>query len=231
MAPAQPDTRVPVDLDLRVWGMAADGRVFSQHARALNVSKGGAMLSDIERDLKIGDTIAVQREGMKARCKVVWALNTRSNEKIRVGVQLLTEQDCPWRALLPTTSGPVQSMAKGQRRWERHKIPVLITLHEQRSPSPLRVTATDISASGCYVETLAPFPVGTSLIADLCFAADSIMTRTIVRAYDPGVGMGIEFMGLKREEQLRFQEYLRAKNPFWRSIEHKTASAGNPQNN
>ena len=56
----RPEERVPVDLDMRVWGMGADGRPFSQHARAHNISAGGALLCAIEHDLKLGDTIGVQ---------------------------------------------------------------------------------------------------------------------------------------------------------------------------
>jgi hypothetical protein len=43
----------------------------------------------------------------------------------------------------------------------------------------------------------------------------------MVRTSDPRVGMGIEFVGLKTEDQQRFQEYLQAKYPFSCSIEHK----------
>jgi len=218
MSMDQPQTRVPVDFDLRVWGMSADGRVFSQHARARNISTGGALLSDIERDLKIGDTIGVQSGEKKARCKVVWSRNTRTTEKIKVGVQLLNEKECPWSALLPQTKGSTL-IAKHQRRWDRHKIPVLITLRTDWSNVPIRVTASDISASGCYVETISPFPIGTAFSTDLTFGVEKLTTRTLVRTCDPQVGMGIEFVGLKQDEQQRFQEYLRAMDPYACSIE------------
>jgi len=42
-----------------------------QPARTRNVSAGGALLSAIEHNLKIGDTIGVQRGEKKVRCKVV----------------------------------------------------------------------------------------------------------------------------------------------------------------
>lgn len=218
MSMDQPQTRVPVDFDLRVWGMSADGRVFSQHARARNISTGGALLSDIDRDLKIGDTIGVQSGEKKARCKVVWSTNTRSTEKIKVGVQLLNEKECPWSALLPQAKGSTL-VAKHQRRWDRHKIPVLITLRTDWSNVPIRVTASDISASGCYVETISPFPIGTAFSTDLAFGVEKLTTRTLVRTCDPQVGMGIEFVGLKQDEQQRFQEYLRAMDPYACSIE------------
>ena len=47
------------------------------------------------------------------------------------------------------------------------------------------------------------------------------MTRALVRTSDPRVGMGIEFVGLKTEDQRRFQAYLEAMDPFGCSIEVK----------
>ena len=223
--PTPPCPRIPVDLDLRVWGMGADGHPFSQHARARNISSGGALLSNIERDLKIGDTIAVQNGEKKARCKVVWSTDTGSAQKIKVGVQLLKEQDCPWSSLLPKSEASTFAVTKAQRRWERHKISLGITLHHDRSPVPLHVTATDLSARGCYVETLSPFQIGTALTAEWAFGAQSITTRTFVRSCDPQVGMGIEFMGLNSEQQQHFQKYLRAMNPFACSIERSDKDA------
>lgn len=217
--PTPPSPRIAVDLDLRVWGMGADGRPFSQHARARNISSGGALLSEIERDLRIGDTIAVQNGDKKARCRVVWSANTRSVQKIKVGVQLMKEQECPWAALLPKLEGSTSPGGKAQRRWERHKISLGITLRNDRSPIPLRVTATDVSARGCYVETLAPFQIGTALIAEWFCGTQKLISRTFVRSCDPQVGMGIEFMGLTSEQQQAFQQYLRAMNPFACSIE------------
>ena len=216
---AQPAIRVPVDLDLRVWGMTAEGRAFTQHARARNISTGGAMLSDIEKDLKVGDTIGIQNGEKKARCRVVWSNNTLSAQRVQVGVQLLNSQDCPWSTLLPQAAKSSRFVAANQRRWERHKISLLITLRVDHSLVPLRVTATDISASGCYVETIAPLTIGTSLITDLFIGTEKLATRTLVRTCDPQVGMGIEFIGLKPEEQLRFQGYLRALDPYACTIE------------
>lgn len=204
--------------------MAADGRVFSQHARARNVSDQGALLSDIEPELKIGDIIGVQSGNKKARCKVVWSENTRSPQKIQAGVQLLDGQDCPWTASL---EGSAADRLQNQRKWERHKIIFVISIHDGYSPMPMRVSATDISARGCYVETISPYPIGASLMVDLSFAAGTITTRSFVRACYPGVGMGIEFMGLTAEQEQSFQKFLRAIDPWACSIELKSPKPGN----
>jgi len=219
----QLEARVPVDLEIGVWGMSADGHAFSQHARTHNISASGALLCGIEHELKIGDTIGVQVGQKKTRCKVVWTRNTRLIHKIQVGVQLLSKPECPWIAFLPKTNRLEPTAAPGRRRWARHKITFPITLHDERTP--VRVTATDISGRGCYVEMLSPFPIGTGLDAELWMGAERVKTRALVRTCDPRVGMGIEFVGLKIEDQRRFQDHLRAAYPFSCSIEYQNPSS------
>src|SRR6266849_2368263 len=76
MAAQQPEARVTVDLPVRMWGMSADGRPFSQHARAQNISSEGALLAGIENELKVGDVIGVQCVEKKTSCTVIWVTNT-----------------------------------------------------------------------------------------------------------------------------------------------------------
>jgi hypothetical protein len=210
------ELRVPVELEIRVWGMTADGRAFSHHARTQNISPSGARLCKIEHDLKIGDIIGVQAGQKKARCKVVWARNTGSIQKNQVGVLLLNSLECPWITYLSKTN---QDVHPGRRRWARHKIDFPLVLHEERVL--VRVSATDISGSGCYVEMLSPFPSGTALDAELWIGTERVTTRALVRTCDPRVGMGIEFVGLRAEDQRRFQDHLQAAYPFSCSIEHQ----------
>lgn len=213
------EQRVPVEVDIRVWGTASDGRAFYQHARTQNISPSGARLSGIEYDLKIGDTIGVQAGQKKARCRVVWTTNTGSIQKNQVGVQLLSKLECPWVPFL-VEANQEELRVPGRRRWARHKVVFPIVLHDQQVP--VRVSATDVSGSGCYVEMLSPFPVGTGLDTELWIGTERVTTRTLVRTCDPRVGMGIEFVGLKIEDQRRFQEHLEAVYPFSCSIEHQS---------
>ena len=138
-----------------------------------------------------------------------------------MGVQLVSKLECPWTALLPRNEADAPIVAPGRRRWKRHKITILIALYDERTSVPIRVTATDISGSGCYVETLSPFPIGTGLGAELWLGPEKVMTRALVRTSDPRVGMGIEFVGLKTQDQRRFQAYLQTMDPFSCSIEHR----------
>jgi hypothetical protein len=207
------EPRVTVDLPVRAWGMSADGRPFSQHARAQNISSDGALLSGIECELKVGDVIGIQCEDKKARCTVEWVMNTGAIKKNQVGVKLLADQECPWKAYLPIEGAQVVVPPSNKRRFHRHKISLPIELRDERVRTPMRINATDVSGNGCYVESILPLPLGTLLRVDFWLDSEHLNISGVVRTCDPGVGNGIEFIGLPLEGKQRMQEYLNAIDP------------------
>ncbi|HVM91522.1 MAG TPA: PilZ domain-containing protein [Terriglobales bacterium] len=206
------EPRLTVDLPVRIWGMSAQGRPFSQHVRAQNISHEGALLNNVESELKVGDVIGVQFEDKKARCSVIWAMNTGSMKKNQVGIRLLTDQECPWEKQLP--EGAVSAVSdSNRRRYHRHKISMPIEIRDERVQAPTRINATDVSGNGCYIETMMPMPVGTVLRIDIWIDADRITASAVVRTSDPGVGNGIEFTGLPADGKVKLQKYLDAIDP------------------
>jgi len=203
--------RATLDLKVKVWGMGGNDQPFFQNAVAQNISATGACIYGIEPELKVGDVIGVQYEGKKARCKVMWVVDAGALKKTQVGVQLVMDQDCPWLAALPQDMKVEERTAQRQdnrRKFARHKISFPLELRDERVNTPLRVNATDISGNGCYVETVMPLNVGTSLRVDFWIGEERTSPSAIVRTRDPGVGMGIEFTGLPEETKKKFQAHL-----------------------
>jgi hypothetical protein len=213
MGENQPEPRETADLAVRVWGMSAEGRPFSQHARAQNISADGALLSGVESELKVGDVIGVQCEEKKARCTVVWVMNTGPIKKNQVGVKLVADQECPWKSHLPAENAPAEVAPSNQRRYARHKISFPLELRDERVGTPMRINCTDVSGNGCYVETIMPLAAGTPVRVDFWMQSEHMGTRAVVRTCDPGVGMGIEFTGLVPADKERLQRYLDGINP------------------
>jgi hypothetical protein len=208
--------RATLDLKVRVWGMGANDRPFSQNASAQNVSLTGACLFGIEPDLKVGDVIGVQFETRKARCKVIWVVDAGALKKTQVGVQLVADQDCPWAAVLPKDmqlEERTQPRHDNRRKFTRHRINYPLELRDERVNMPMRVNATDISGNGCYVETAMPLAIATALRVDLWIDQERISPSAVVRTRDPGVGMGIEFTGMPDDTKKRFQSHLDKMNP------------------
>jgi PilZ domain-containing protein len=213
MADQQTEPRLTVDLPVRIWGMSAEGRPFSQYAHATNISSEGALISGVETELKVGDVIGVQCAEKKTRCTVVWAMNTGPVKKNQVGVKLVADQDCPWKSFLPLDGATVAVADCNRRRWHRHKISLPLELRDERVNAPLRINATDVSGNGCYVESMLPLPLGTMLRVDFWLDSERIKITAVVRTCDPGVGNGIEFTGMPPETKERMQTYLDAIDP------------------
>jgi len=209
----QSEPRLTVDLPVRVWGMTAEGRPFSQHARAQNISSEGALLSGLQSELKVGDVIGVQCDEKKTRCTVIWVMNTGPIKKNQVGVRLVADQECPWKDYLPLDGASVKIAPSNRRRLHRHKISFPIELRDERVKAPIRINATDVSGNGCYVESMMPLPLGTVLRVDLWLDSEHISITAVVRTSDPGVGNGIEFTGMPQDTRDRMQAYLDAIDP------------------
>lgn len=210
MSAQGPAPRATLDLKVRVWGMGANDQPFFQTATAQNISATGACIYGIDHELKVGDVIGVQYETRKARCKVIWVVDAGALKKIQVGVQLVVDQECPWKAMLPNElqAAVVAPGHDNRRKFVRHKISFPLEMRDERVNTPMRVNATDISGNGCYVETVMPLNVSTSLRVDFWMDEEHISTSAIVRTRDPGVGMGIEFTGMTEENKKRFQAHL-----------------------
>ncbi|HUO26009.1 MAG TPA: PilZ domain-containing protein [Candidatus Aquilonibacter sp.] len=215
--------RAILDLRVRVWGMGANDQPFFQNAMAQNVSATGACIHGLEHQLKVGDVIGVQYENKKARCKVIWVTDAGGLKKFQVGVQLVVDQECPWLSLLPPemkAGAPVPGH-DNRRRFVRHKISFPLELRDERVNTPMRLNATDISGNGCYVETVMPLRVGTTLKADFWIDQEHVQSSATVRTHDPGVGMGVEFTGMTDEAKKRFQAFLDRIDPNISNLTHK----------
>jgi hypothetical protein len=207
--------RATLDLRVRVWGMGSNNQPFHQNAVAQNVSATGACINGLEQELKVGDVIGVQYETKKARCKVVWVLEAGGLKKIQVGVQLVADQECPWTSQLPVEmrANMVVPTADNRRRFQRHRISFPLEFRDERVNTPMRVSATDISGNGCYVETAMPLTLQSVLKVDFWIDQEHVVATASVRTRDPGVGMGIEFTGLPDDTKIRFQAHLDKLDP------------------
>jgi hypothetical protein len=213
MADHQTEPRLTVDLPVRIWGMSAEGRPFSQHARAHNISSEGALISGVDNELKVGDVIGVQCDEKKTRCTVIWVMNTGPVKKNQVGVKLVADQQSPWKNYLPMDGATVTIAASNRRHWHRHKISLPLEIRAERINAPSRINATDVSGNGCYVENMLPFPLGTVLRLDFYLDSERVKITAVVRTCDPGVGNGIEFTGMPADTKARMQSYLDSIDP------------------
>lgn len=211
---------------VRVWGMDSDGRPFFQNANADDLTLEGALIVGINHPLNAGDIIGIQHEDRKARFKVLEVVETGSLRKIDAHVQVLPGQRSPWYEMV--TPGKVQEYIPGnKRKFTRHKVlfPLEISFEDARR-THIHTSATDIGGRGCYVETLLPLPLGTRIHIVFWIDHEKVKTSGIVRASDPGVGMGIEFTDLDDHVQEQLQAHLDSLDSSFASGEAAKGASG-----
>ena len=86
------EDRLVVTIDGRDKG----GHPFTQNAIASNLSKSGALLSGITRQVRSGDLIWVEHGGKKSRFKVVWVRDSESHQLIQAAIHRVKTESCPW---------------------------------------------------------------------------------------------------------------------------------------
>lgn len=96
-----------------------------------------------------------------------------------------------------------------RREHQRLKIKVPIEIYTENSASPIRGATSDLSLTGCYIETIFPFPIGTQLEIKLQLEGTLVVVGTVVTS-DPQVGNGIHFNRMLPEDIEELRAFLDA---------------------
>jgi hypothetical protein len=206
----RPESRVSAEIPVRVWGMDADGKPFFQTVTGSNFSSEGVQITRVHHLLKVGDIIGIQYADKKARFEIMWVKEHSVQQHHQFGARVLQGQQVPWGDLTAANRPITPPRREGEkRRYTRHKVlfPIDISFHDVHR-AHMQCNATDIGGRGCYVESLVPLSIDSEVIVTFWIDSEKIRTNGIVRASDPGVGMGIEFTALETHIQRRLQEYL-----------------------
>ncbi len=108
-------------------------------------------------------------------------------------------------------SGMAHNTQQRQERREnpRLKLRVPFELRVEGSGTPIRGATSDLSLGGCYIETIFPFPLNTTLELILQIGSTVLVVGRVVTR-DPNVGNGIKFTRLLPEDREELRSYLEA---------------------
>ena len=99
-------------------------------------------------------------------------------------------------------------VAQEKRRNPRFKCEGSMELKTEGSTIHTWATFTDVSTSGCYVEIMTTFPVGTIMDLRLGMHGIMVQTRAVVRVTYPFLGMGIEFTDIAATDRELLDQML-----------------------
>jgi hypothetical protein len=88
--------RVFVDLPVMIWGMDTHSRPFTQPASLRTISGRGATLQGVDAQLKPGDLLDLQYEGLKGQFRVVWLGRPGTEMQGEVGLENMSGDQQLW---------------------------------------------------------------------------------------------------------------------------------------
>lgn len=214
------EPRVETNFEVKVWGLDRHGKPFMQHAHTLDITRSGARLIGIDC-VTVGEVIGIQNGDQKSRFKVVWIGRENTPKAGQIGVHCL-EQDKSIFLVQPQKSAaepdffrhpdlefaPVKSsrpvrkdLAAVRRKHPRYPCTGGVELRQQENSPPTWGNLSDISLTGCYVETTSTLPVGSMAMFHLRAHNLEMRGRAVVKTSHHAVGMGIAFLHLSQEDQ------------------------------
>jgi len=223
------ELRIPIQLEVRVWGTDSTGKPFSQTAHTVDISGRGARLAGITGPNQQGDVIGVQHGNQKARFQVVWVGANGTASEGQIGIACLDAGRCIWAAALEgtpgqfgegpeilrqgaTVAGPAPAAVGAtqveRRRYPRYRCAGEVQLRKESTDSPTLAKLTDIGLGGCYAELLSPLPLQATV--EFAIHADNleIRGRGVVRTAHPLVGNGIAFTQMTAEDWRRLHQLI-----------------------
>ncbi len=100
--------------------------------------------------------------------------------------------------------------ARERRRHPRYRCEGGLQFRTAAATVQTRVTFSDLSLSGCYVELMNTCPVGTELQLSLEFRGLRVQCEGVVRTSYPFLGMGLEFTRMTEVGRQRLEEMVRS---------------------
>ena len=100
---------------VRIWGIAADGKTFTQDASFRSLSRTGAWIEGVMRMIQLGEVIGLQYEANRARVRVGF-VDSRQEQNLICG-----GRSCQWPKV--PVGAPRRSHSGGPRSRKQTAIP------------------------------------------------------------------------------------------------------------
>lgn len=207
--------RVKGILPVRIWGVDHESKPFAEHVCTIDISNKGASLAGVRAVLSPGDTVGVQYHNRQARFRVAWVAPANDGQGTRVGLECLQPEKELWPVATPAEGhdpfvesalrGEEPSSQEGRRAHTRFPVSGEAYVKNQGADAGRRARLSDISLTGCYLQTSEPLEVGRSTSLTIKIAHSQFDATAIVRSCYPGAAMGLEFTFLSNADRRTLQ--------------------------
>lgn len=201
--------RLPMTLTASLCGMDAKSRAFLERVRVTNLSRDGAQIVNVKSAVKVGDIVTLRCEDTTRRFRVTWEKS--GVEGRRIGLAGVGSVPTIADTYLLPASAPddyVRPRVSIRRESSRYECEIAVEMRIQDMPTPMWVTANEISESGCRVQVPLAMQSGTDVSIALWLNDERVWMQGKVTHSLYGCGTGIEFTKVERTALLRIADVL-----------------------
>ncbi len=225
------EPRRTVSLQVRVFGLDANGKPVNCECSTVDISANGARLTGPPH-WRAGEIIGIRHGSEKGRFRIVWVGPHGSHAESQIGLQAVEVSRHFWGVNMPQFPGTATSTATPSRiAGITDSTPKPVRLNASSTAMPyadtrrhtrLRCnggakvilssvthwgTVIDISPGGCYVECPSTYPVGQVVYLKLSVDDLNFESDAVIRVSHPGMGMGCEFLRPSAINRKNLEDY------------------------
>ena len=219
---------------IRIFGMDSAGRAVNVSAWTVDVSHHGARVRGVKGWSQPGETIGVRHGMEKARFKIVWIGQDGTPREGQIGLLCVESGKYIWGVAAPQAAASAAAPGSGsfaafgvpeearapiglaapavsgndRRKDARYKASGGAKLQQIGATSAQWATLHDMSLGGCYVETTAPLPPGSSVDMKIDIGDIHIIARGSVTVCHKLVGMGVKFTEMSPLNRTRLEQVM-----------------------
>jgi PilZ domain len=203
------EPRNPVQIQVRIFGTDKSGRIFSEKACTVDVSRSGAKLTGIKAEIQVDEIIGLTKGTNKVHFRVKWVGARGTAAEGQVGVLNLSPERPLWDLQLPAgLADNFHAEVKGERRKSaRVRCDVPLELRPEGEAN-MWGKASDISIGGCFIEMPIPLKPGAKFEIALWIGDKKVQLKGEVVTSAPGFGIGVRFLDVSPQDLALLEKHI-----------------------
>ncbi len=179
---------------IRIWGLDADRKPFSQYAWTIEIGAEHVRVEGVEAILRTGEVVGIANGDKRSRFRVLWAGASGQPGQGQAELQMVGgAMDDFWGMAMKAP--PAVTPRHERRSVPRYRCSGFASMQQPDQSYKIRAPISDIALNGCYVELAMPFPPGTRFHISVTMGEVLVECRAVTVSAHPGVGMGVRFEG------------------------------------
>ena len=202
------EPRKEIQAQVRIFGTDSSGKVFSDKAVTVNVSRNGAELSGVHPTLNLDEIIGLSYGANRVHFRVKWVGEPGTAKEGHVGLLNTSPEKPLWDFPLPVPAPDTHALqVADHRKYSRIKCQNSVELHTQEGAS-FWASTSDLSVGGCFIEMTIPLPKGTKLKIGMWIGETKLWAECEVAYSSPGFGTGMKFSRIAEPDLERIRQFL-----------------------